>query len=247
MRGKGGGGGGGRGSGKGKRKARIQNVAIAGIAIAIIGSIAAYSYSAEQTRQKGLQFGIEMERIQEEVRQLQAEFYSEKIRWEEGGITRDGLLEFYESHTERFGEVIAMYDATRPPELFRSSVELLKISSETQLQSDLQFIEWVRTGDASAKVRSDALFQEAVNYEMQGLVEFYAAKTGVKTYDEPGQFEAPRNDMTGAAVQVSERMKERCGAEFRNEAGGFDSDGAEAGWNECVAEAERWKADRLQP
>ena len=68
------------------KKKKIQNIIIALIAIFIIGSIATYNYSVEQTKQKGLQFGIELEQIQEEVKKLQIKFYSEKTRWNEGEI-----------------------------------------------------------------------------------------------------------------------------------------------------------------
>lgn len=83
---------------------------------------------------------------------------------------------------KEFQEIISKYDELSPPELFESSVELLKISSETQLKSDSQFIEWIKTGDESAKIRSDTQFQESLEYEMQGLVEFYSAKTGIKKF-----------------------------------------------------------------
>ena len=162
------------------KKKKIQNIVIASVAIIIIGSITAYNYSLEQTKQKGLQFGIGLEQIQEDVQQLQIKFYSEKTRWDEGDISKEELLEYYEKHLKKFKEIISRYDVLVPPELFKSSVELLKISSETQLESDLQFIEWIKTGDESAKIRSDTQFQESLEYEMLGLVEFYSAKTGVK-------------------------------------------------------------------
>jgi len=74
------------------KKKKIQNLIIASIAILIVGSIAAYNYSAEQTKQKGLQFGIELEQIQEEVQELQIKFYSEKTRWNEGDISKEGWI-----------------------------------------------------------------------------------------------------------------------------------------------------------
>ena len=227
------------------KKKKIQNIIIASIAILIIGSIATYNYSAEQTKQKGLQFGIELEQIQEEVQELQIKFYSEKTRWNEGDISKEELLEYYEKHLRDFNEIISTYDELMPPELFKSSVELLKISSKTQLESDSQFIEWIKTGDESAKVRSDTQFQEALEYEMLGLVEFYSAKTGVKNYDEGEKFEAPQSGLTQKIIQVSENMKSRCDKEFRNEVGEFDSDKIEIDWFNCVNEAEKWKIEHL--
>ena len=123
------------------KKKKIQNIIIGIIVILIIGSIIAYNYSVEQTKQKGLQFGIELSQIQEDVNQLQIKFYSEKNRWEEGDISKEGLSEFYEKHLIKFKETISRYDELTPPELFKSSVELLKLSSESQLKSDSEFIE----------------------------------------------------------------------------------------------------------
>jgi len=227
------------------KKKKIQNIIIASIAILIIGSIAAYNYSAEQTKQKGLQFGIELEQIQEEVQELQIKFYSEKTRWNEGDISKEELLEYYEKHLKNFERIISTYDELTPPELFKSSVELLKISSETQLESDLQFIEWIKTGDESAKIRSDTQFQEALEYEMLGLVEFYSAKTGVKNYEEEEKFEAPESGLKQKVIQVAENMKSQCDKEFRNEVGEFDSDEIEVDWFNCINEAEKWKTEHL--
>jgi hypothetical protein len=38
----------------------------------------------------------------------------------------------------------------------------------------------MKTGDESYKIRSDAQYQQALEYEMNGLVEYYSAKTGVQ-------------------------------------------------------------------
>ena len=227
------------------KKKKIQNIIIASVAILIIGSIAAYNYSAEQTKQKGLQFGIELEQIQKEVQELQIKFYSEKTRWNEGDISKEELLEYYEKHLKNFKVIISTYDELTAPELFKSSVELLKLSSETQLESDSQFIEWIKTGDESTKVRSDTQFQEALEYEMLGLVEFYSAKIGVKNYEGPEKFEVPQSGLTQKVIQISENMKSQCDKEFRNELGEFDSDKIEIDWFNCINEAEKWKIEHL--
>ena len=143
------------------KKKKIQNIIIGIIAISIIGVIAGYNYSVDQTKQTGLQFGKELEQIQNDVAELQTKFYSEKTKWEEGDVTKEELLEFYEKHLKEFNEIISEYDELTPPTGFgfQSSIDLLKLSSETQLASDSQFIEWMKTGDESAKVRSDTLFK----------------------------------------------------------------------------------------
>ena len=162
------------------KKNKKQNIIILGVAVAIIAGIVIYNYSAEQTRQKGFAFGNELEQIQTDVKDLQTQFYSKKAQWEEGTITQEELFQHYEKHVEKFEKIILQYDSLIPPESFQSAVNLLKLSSQTQLDSDLQYIEWMKTGDESYKVRSDSQYQEALEYEMSGLVEYYSAKTGIR-------------------------------------------------------------------
>ncbi len=162
------------------KKNKKQNIVILVVVIVIIAGIVGYNYSAEQTRQKGFAFGNELEKIQTDVKELQTQFYSKKAQWEEGTITQDELFLHYEKHVEKFNEVISQYDKLVPPESFQSAVDLLKLSSQTQLDSDVQYIEWMKTGDESYKVRSDSQYQESLEYEMSGLVEYYSAKTGIQ-------------------------------------------------------------------
>ncbi len=227
------------------KKKKIQNIIIGIIAVLIIGGIIAYNFSVDQTKQKGLQFGIELEQIQEEVKELQTEFYSEKTKWEEGDISKEELSEFYEKHLQDFKVIISKYDELTPPEIFKSSVDLLKLSSQAQLDSDSEFIKWIETGDESAKIRSDTQIQESLEYEMLGLVEFYSAKTGVKKYDEPEKFEAPQTGLTQKVIQISDNMKNQCDKEFKNGLGEFDSEQIEIEWFNCTNEAKKWKIDHL--
>jgi len=162
------------------KKNKKQNIIILGVAVAIIAGIVSYNYSAEQTRQKGFAFGNELEQIQTDVKDLQTQFYSKKAQWEEGTITQEELFQHYEKHVEKFEKIILQYDSLIPPESFQSAVNLLKLSSQTQFDSDIQYIEWMKTGDESYKVRSDSQYQEALEYEMSGLVEYYSAKTGIQ-------------------------------------------------------------------
>ena len=227
------------------KKKKIQNIILLSIAIVLIGSIIVYNYSADITKQKGLQFGNELNQIENKLSDLQGKFYSEKTKWEEGDISKIELLEFYEIHVDNFKEIILMYDELTPPELFESSVALLKISAETQLDSDLQFIKWIKTGDEAAKIRSDALIQEAYEFQNLGLVEFQTAKMGIKHYVGGEKFEQPQGVSAKKVVQVSEKMKERCDGEFRNELGEFDSNEIEIEWFNCNNNAEEWKMDHL--
>ncbi len=227
------------------KKNKIQNIIIVAIAVLIIGAIIAYNYSADQTKQQGFQFGNKLAQIQQEVAELQTKFYSEKIKWDEGDITKEELLKYYEEHLIEFKKIISKYDELSIPELFESSVELFKISSETQLESDIEYIKWISTGDESAKVRSDTQIQEAYEYENLGLVEFQLAKAGIVEFDEAGKFTPTDNVLKQKVIQISENMKNKCDLEFKNEMNEYDSDEIEIEWFNCFNEAEEWQKDHL--
>ncbi len=227
------------------KKNKIQNITIAAIGITVIVAIIAYNYSSEQTKQKGFQFGNELAQIQQDVAELQMKFYSEKTKWNEGAITKEDLLKYYEEHVGKFEGIISKYDRLSAPELFESSVGLFKISSETQLKSDVEYIRWIETGDESAKVRSDTQFQEAYEYENLGLIEFQLAKAGITEFDEADKFSPPDNVIKQKVIQVSENMKNKCDSEFKNGMSEFDSDEIEIKWFNCFNDAEEWKKDHL--
>ena len=88
------------------KKAKKQNIIILTIAIIIIGAIAGYNYSVDQTKQKGLKFGNELQQIQEEVKQLQIEFNSKVTQYEEEDLSQDELLEYSKNHIEKLQNLI---------------------------------------------------------------------------------------------------------------------------------------------
>jgi hypothetical protein len=162
------------------KKSKKQNIIIASIAIIIIGAIAGYNYSYDQTRQKGLKFGNELLQIQEDVKQFQIEFHSKITQFEEGDLTQQELSEYSKNHIEKMQNAILKYDDLIPPKQFAPSVELFKLSTQAQLDSDEELIEGIKTGDESHNIRSDSLLQESFEYEMMALGEFNAAKTGLR-------------------------------------------------------------------
>ena len=162
------------------KKSKKQNIIIVAIAVIVIGAIAGYNYSVDQTKQKGLKFGNDLQQIQEDVKQLQVEFNSKIIQWKEGDLTQQELSEYSKNHIEKMQNIISKYDGLIPPKQFAPSVELFKLSTQSQLDSDKEFIEWIKTSDESHKIRSDSLIQESFDYEMTALGEFNAAKIGLR-------------------------------------------------------------------
>ncbi len=161
------------------RKKR-QNIILGVFAIVIIGLVIAYFYSSEQTRIKGFTFGNNLQMIQEDLKKIQTDFQSEITILGEGDISKEEFLQYSNTHISKMEELISRYDTLEPPETFSSSVELFKLSTESQLESDKEIIRWIQSGDADAKIRSDSLMEESFGYEMAALAKFNAAKAGIQ-------------------------------------------------------------------
>jgi predicted PurR-regulated permease PerM len=162
------------------KKIKKQNAIIISFVLVIIGAIVWYNYSVDQTKQKGFKFGNDLQQIQEDVKQLQIKFNSQITQWKEGDLSKQELLVYSTTHIEKLQSVISKYDELLPPQQFSSSVELFKLSSQTQLDSDKELIEWIKTNDTSHNIRSDSLLQESFEYEMTALGEYNAAKSGLR-------------------------------------------------------------------
>ncbi|MBA0908048.1 MAG: hypothetical protein ITD33_05530 [Nitrosarchaeum sp.] len=162
------------------KKRKKQNIIFLSIAIILVGSIVGYNYSADQIKQKGFKFGNEIQQIQEEVKQSQTEFNSKITQWEEKDLTEMELAEYAIIHVEKLENTLSKYKNLISPKQFAPAVELFKLSTNAQLESDKEFVEWVKTGDKSHDIRSDSLLQESFEYEMMALQEFNAAKAGLR-------------------------------------------------------------------
>jgi len=141
--------------------------------------VIAYYYSAEQTRIRGFTFGNNLQRIQEDLKKIQMDFQSEITVLENGDISKDEFLGYSDAHISKMEELVFRYDVLDPPEVFSSSVELFKLSTQSQLESDKEIIRWIQSGDMDAKIRSDSLMEESFGYEMAALAKFNAVKAGI--------------------------------------------------------------------
>jgi len=135
-----------------------------------------FIYSADQARLRGFNFGNSLQAIQDELKQVQTEFYSKKTMLDEKSISNEEFLVFSETHLQKMRETLSKYDKMTPPEPFVRSVELFKLSTQKQIESDELLIEWIRTNDTANKVRSDLLLQESFEDEMAALASFTKAK-----------------------------------------------------------------------
>ena len=62
-------------------------------AILVIATIY-YFYSVEQAQIRGYNFGNELQTIQNDLKDEQADFYSKVSMWKEASITKDQILEY---------------------------------------------------------------------------------------------------------------------------------------------------------
>ncbi len=162
------------------KKKKKQSIALVTIATIIIVGIVAYNYHIDQNKVKGFNFGNELQQIQDDLKKLQNEFDSKMIQLDEGEMTKEEFLEYSKNHLSELKKIIPKYSELLPPEPFIPSVELFRLSTESQLESDKEFIKWVETDEESHKIRSDSLIQEAFQYELAALAEYKAVQQGSK-------------------------------------------------------------------
>ena len=146
----------------------------------MISLVVGYYYSAEQTRTKGFIFGNDLQAIQEDLKRIQTDFQSEITIFQEGDSSTEEFSEYSQIHVSKMEELILRYDDLEPPTAFVSSVELFKLSTQSQLYSDKEMLQWIQNDDENAKIRSESLLQEAFEYELAALSKFNAAKGGLE-------------------------------------------------------------------
>lgn len=149
------------------------------VGAAVIATVIGWQqYDAEQTRQQGFTFGNDLQRIQDDVKSLQNRFYASTDAWEEGSMDKEMLLVELNAHLAEFEDILDRYNALEPPEGFMGAVNLFRLSSQAQMESDRNYIEWLTSGDPAAKTRSDLQLGESFDMEMAALAEFNLAKAG---------------------------------------------------------------------
>jgi len=159
-----------------KKKKNSAIYAAAVIGILIVSSTIFFVYSSDQTKIKGQMFGNELKQIQDDLKKNTHSYDTKLSLFKEGSLVKEEFLEFAEKHKDEMSNIILRYDSLQIPNGFNTAVDLFKLSSETQLKSDIQIMEWVKTGNDAAHIRSDVLLQESFDYEMAALSEYKLAQ-----------------------------------------------------------------------
>ena len=160
---------------KKKQKQRIVLIAIVSI---LVGGVIGYNYYIDQIKIKGGIFSTQIEQIQDDVKQLQTKYFSKINSMEEGDLTKEEFLEYSKKHFADMEELILKYDDLDTPAPFISSVEFLKLSTESQLEGDREIALWIDTGKAEHDIRATELYQESATYELTGLGKFKEVQLG---------------------------------------------------------------------
>jgi len=147
------------------------------VGVSIIGMTILFGYSQDQAKIRGFNFGTNLQSIQSELKREQVDFYSNAKRFDEGEINVQRFLEISDKHFEQMENFISKYDSLDAPKDFVSSVELFKLSTTAQLESDLELVKSITENNEESKIRSDLLLQQSLEYELAGLALFNEVKS----------------------------------------------------------------------
>ena len=154
-----------------KKKQNSVRIAVP-VGVVIIALSMFFVYSSEQAKIRGEAFSKAIEFVQEDLRKTYHSFDSKVSMFNQGNITKDDFLKFAEKHELEMGKIILRYDNLQTPQSFAPAVKLFKLSAETQFEADKYIIEWIRTGDDTARIRSVSSYEQSLQYEQAGLFEF---------------------------------------------------------------------------
>ena len=154
-----------------KKKQNSVRIAVS-VGVVIIALSMFFVYSSEQAKIRGEAFSKAIEFVQEDLRKTYHSFDSRVSMFNQGNITKDDFLKFAEKHELEMEKIILRYDNLQTPQSFAPAVKLFKLSAETQFEADKYIIEWIRTGDDTARIRSISSYDQSLQYEQAGLFEF---------------------------------------------------------------------------
>ena len=155
---------------KKKKQTSVHVAVLVGVVIIVLSVF--FVYSNDQAKIRGEAFSKAIEFVQEDLRKTYHSFDSKVSMFNQDNITKDDFLKFAEKHELEMEKIILRYDNLQTPQPFVPAVKLFKLSAETQFEADKYIIEWIRTGDDTAYIRSISSYDQSLQYEQAGLFEF---------------------------------------------------------------------------
>lgn len=145
--------------------------------VAIIGIVIIVNYYLDQTQLSGQRFGDQLAQIQLDLKNETQSFDAHLTQYKNGEISKNQMLNITDSHITAVQNILPRYEQLRAPELFVPSLQLFKLSTETQIESDQTLREWVVTGDNATYAKSNQLLQQSFQYEMNALQSYETVKS----------------------------------------------------------------------
>ncbi len=149
-----------------------------GSGIAIVAIVILVNYYLDQTSLSGQRFGDQLAQIQSDLKNETQSFDQHLTQYKNGQISKDQMLKITDDHILAVKNILPRYEDLKAPDLFRPSLQLFKLSTETQIQSDETLRDWVVSGDNATRAKSDQQLQQSFQYEMNALQSYESAKTG---------------------------------------------------------------------
>lgn len=139
------------------------------IGIVIIGIVIFVNYYFDQAQLSGQRFGDQLSQIQTDLKNETLDFDKQFTLYKSGQISKDQMITITNSHLQILQNIYSRYDELNPPESFGPSLQLFRLSTQSQIESDNYLKDWLQTGNNESKTKSDQLLQESFQYEMNGL------------------------------------------------------------------------------
>jgi len=149
-----------------------------GSGIAIVAIVILVNYYLDQTSLSGQRFGDQLAQIQSDLKNETQSFDQYLTQYKNGQISKDQMLKITDDHISAVKNILPRYEDLKAPELFRPSLQLFKLSTQTQIESDETLREWIVTGNNATSAKSDQLLQQSFQYEMNALQSYETAKSG---------------------------------------------------------------------
>jgi hypothetical protein len=152
-------------------------MAIAG-GVITIALVILVNYYLDQTKLSGQRFGDQLAQIQQDLKNETLSFDAHLTQYKSGQISKDQMLKITDEHIKAVQNILPRYDELKAPDLFAPSLQLFRLSTETQIESDNTLREWIITGNNATMEKSDQLLQQSFQYEMNALQSYEKAKSG---------------------------------------------------------------------
>jgi hypothetical protein len=155
---------------------RNMQIAITG-GIVIVSIIIFVNYYLDQTKLAGQRFGDQLAQIQSDLKNETQNFDTQLTQYKNGQVSKDQMLKITDNHIQAVQNILPRYDELKTPDLFVPSLQLFRMSTETQIESDKILRDWIVTGDNASSAKSDYLLQQSFQYEMNALQSYENAKS----------------------------------------------------------------------